>query len=206
MRSSAPWRVRSTRSSATCGCRTSPGARCTPSSPARTRGWPKRSSSPPATRCAATRFSSSKRSAGPTCTSHSRWPSCAPPSAMPRNSRPEGGVRVLHVDSGREFRGGQNQVRLLTRELARDPTVEQRLVTQPGSELARRATAEGVTGPEVPWGLGLDPRAWWRLVVESLAWRPDLIHANNRSEEHTSELQSLAYLVCRLLLEKKKTP
>src|SRR2546425_8003990 len=28
--------------------------------------------------------------------------------------------------------------------------------------------------------------------------------ARDRSEEHTSELQSLAYLVCRLLLEKKK--
>src|SRR3989441_9022631 len=28
--------------------------------------------------------------------------------------------------------------------------------------------------------------------------------AHERSEEHTSELQSLAYLVCRLLLEKKK--
>src|ERR1035441_1846900 len=27
-----------------------------------------------------------------------------------------------------------------------------------------------------------------------------------RSEEHTSELQSLRHLVCRLLLEKKKTP
>src|SRR2546425_3378147 len=27
---------------------------------------------------------------------------------------------------------------------------------------------------------------------------------DDRSEEHTSELQSLAYLVCRLLLEKKK--
>src|SRR2546425_7272295 len=27
----------------------------------------------------------------------------------------------------------------------------------------------------------------------------------NRSEEHTSELHSLAYIVCRLLLEKKKT-
>src|SRR5687767_15624087 len=27
-----------------------------------------------------------------------------------------------------------------------------------------------------------------------------------RSEEHTSELQSLAYLVCRLLLEKKNSP
>src|SRR5687767_15258974 len=35
------------------------------------------------------------------------------------------------------------------------------------------------------------------------------VHGRNsatggRSEEHTSELQSLAYLVCRLLLEKKK--
>src|SRR2546423_15694831 len=30
-------------------------------------------------------------------------------------------------------------------------------------------------------------------------------HRLPRSEEHTSELQSLAYLVCRLLLEKKKT-
>src|SRR2546425_8080342 len=42
--------------------------------------------------------------------------------------------------------------------------------------------------------------------------RPQLLAAHafrnhlgeHRSEEHTSELQSLAYLVCRLLLEKKK--
>src|SRR2546425_4798607 len=31
-----------------------------------------------------------------------------------------------------------------------------------------------------------------------------VVRTGNRSEEHTSELQSLAYLVCRLLLEKKK--
>src|SRR3712207_7848465 len=30
-------------------------------------------------------------------------------------------------------------------------------------------------------------------------------HFNSRSEEHTSELQSRQYLVCRLLLEKKTT-
>src|SRR2546425_7379229 len=30
------------------------------------------------------------------------------------------------------------------------------------------------------------------------------VRQRRRSEEHTSELQSLAYLVCRLLLEKKK--
>src|SRR5205823_3073269 len=32
----------------------------------------------------------------------------------------------------------------------------------------------------------------------------ELLVFGQRSEEHTSELQSLAYLVCRLLLEKKK--
>src|SRR2546425_4214793 len=34
--------------------------------------------------------------------------------------------------------------------------------------------------------------------------RGGFVHVVDRSEEHTSELQSLAYLVCRLLLEKKK--
>src|SRR3712207_6871228 len=33
----------------------------------------------------------------------------------------------------------------------------------------------------------------------------DAVPALERSEEHTSELQSRQYLVCRLLLEKKKT-
>src|SRR2546425_3960862 len=33
---------------------------------------------------------------------------------------------------------------------------------------------------------------------------PEAAAGGPRSEEHTSELQSLAYLVCRLLLEKKK--
>src|SRR5262245_63065911 len=33
---------------------------------------------------------------------------------------------------------------------------------------------------------------------------PALLFTNVRSEEHTSELQSLRHLVCRLLLEKKK--
>src|SRR5262245_65236983 len=33
---------------------------------------------------------------------------------------------------------------------------------------------------------------------------PEMAHNIMRSEEHTSELQSLRHLVCRLLLEKKK--
>src|SRR2546425_5504092 len=38
----------------------------------------------------------------------------------------------------------------------------------------------------------------------AIAWTSTTSSLRTRSEEHTSELQSLAYLVCRLLLEKKK--
>src|SRR3989441_9747862 len=50
--------------------------------------------------------------------------------------------------------------------------------------------------------LHLDPVGGHVAVEPVLAVQLD--HAGVRSEEHTSELQSLAYLVCRLLLEKKK--
>src|SRR5687767_15309288 len=43
-----------------------------------------------------------------------------------------------------------------------------------------------------------------RFGLRSKSTRPRESPAKVRSEEHTSELQSLAYLVCRLLLEKKK--
>src|SRR5687767_15327347 len=45
------------------------------------------------------------------------------------------------------------------------------------------------------------PRHPHKLVIDASRCAP--VHPG-RSEEHTSELQSLAYLVCRLLLEKKK--
>src|SRR5205823_9400564 len=48
--------------------------------------------------------------------------------------------------------------------------------------------------------------ASWSVSAPRLE-KPEKHHlfVQSRSEEHTSELQSLAYLVCRLLLEKKKT-
>src|SRR5687767_15391623 len=42
------------------------------------------------------------------------------------------------------------------------------------------------------------------LVAEQEFQQRFALLLGHRSEEHTSELQSLAYLVCRLLLEKKK--
>src|SRR2546425_2707166 len=50
----------------------------------------------------------------------------------------------------------------------------------------------------------LDGPQRWGYVFDRLAAAASFTYQNTRSEEHTSELQSLAYLVCRLLLEKKK--
>src|SRR3712207_7826974 len=44
------------------------------------------------------------------------------------------------------------------------------------------------------------------VVNVTIALRENYPRADFRSEEHTSELQSRQYLVCRLLLEKKNTP
>src|ERR1035438_10772622 len=47
--------------------------------------------------------------------------------------------------------------------------------------------------------------AWWKTNRStSDASNPAFLSKEFRSEEHTSELQSLRHLVCRLLLEKKK--
>src|SRR5699024_11504218 len=49
-----------------------------------------------------------------------------------------------------------------------------------------------------------DALGFLELVAESVDFGVDLVVAVERSEEHTSELQSRFDLVCRLLLEKKK--
>src|SRR3712207_7701174 len=64
------------------------------------------------------------------------------------------------------------------------------------SRRARRAA----TAPATPrWRGGTGACAWARRLRRTRTFR------GTRSEEHTSELQSRQYLVCRLLLEKKKT-
>src|SRR3712207_8369509 len=54
-----------------------------------------------------------------------------------------------------------------------------------------------------------DPQEDTGLPGSALGWRVHTLYFPHRpvlrSEEHTSELQSRQYLVCRLLLEKKKT-
>src|SRR2546425_5740180 len=80
----------------------------------------------------------------------------------------------------------------------------------PYTTLFRSSLAGAVTGAgQAPPGLR-EVRSWGTgglgLVVGLPVgqFRSFVDAARDRSEEHTSELQSLAYLVCRLLLEKKK--
>ena len=73
---------------------------------------------------------------------------------------------VVHVASGREWRGGQRQVWLLARELDR-LGIAQVVVTGADSELARRLRGSGVTVRGVRWSAGFDPRALPGLLHEA---------------------------------------
>src|SRR5205823_11475230 len=96
----------------------------------------------------------------------------------------------------------RRQELMLPRELR--PPGERRVEDgriRPGDQQARRV-ARLVT-------LDVTPGRLWRVLRvpdgpqgRTVQQRP--VVEVQRSEEHTSELQSLAYLVCRLLLEKKK--
>src|SRR5688572_31337474 len=67
-----------------------------------------------------------------------------------------------------------------------------------------RVTSESVKVYEVYPGLPGEDR-YRRLIEEDgRPTPPDRLARQDRSEEHTSELQSQSNLVCRLLLEKKK--
>jgi glycosyltransferase involved in cell wall biosynthesis len=98
--------------------------------------------------------------------------------------------RVIHVASGREWRGGQRQVLLLAAGLAIHPEVETSVVTGAGTTLAERLEAAGVRVHPVSWTMGLDPRVVAALLGE-LA--PDVVvHA------HDSHAHALADAAIRI--------
>src|SRR5262245_64957283 len=69
----------------------------------------------------------------------------------------------------------------------------------PQEEIDRLCEQFGVIERQRKMNLGMFVRA---MVIS--AGTPGGAYQADRSEEHTSELQSLRHLVCRLLLEKKK--
>src|SRR2546422_6569768 len=94
-----------------------------------------------------------------------------------------------------------------------DPPLLRSLLPGVGAGARRDGGRVACRGGQLPAGR-LGGRAAEALGVESSERRPveyrrvlarALLDDGDRSEEHTSELQSRLHLVCRLLLEKKKT-
>src|SRR2546425_8177443 len=83
--------------------------------------------------------------------------------------------------------------------LFRSPALEQ-------ARCALREASRSTSGSPDPIGrVRIPPHSGWPCPARSTCLPPAGARASvRRSEEHTSELQSLAYLVCRLLLGKKK--
>src|SRR2546425_3307748 len=104
---------------------------------------------------------------------------------------------------------------------ARDPHLADRVVHElrrvcRGHRAGAATSKANVASPteyRMPWYFSRRPgaslpttparRKKGRFPASGAAWRNSSASILSRSEEHTSELQSLAYLVCRLLLEKK---
>jgi hypothetical protein len=103
---------------------------------------------------------------------------------------------VVHVASGREWRGGQRQVLLLARELQRGGLLNQVVVTGAGTELAFRLKHEGVRVREAAWSAGLDPRVLPPLIQEARAGAA-LLHAH---DAHAVTLAGLVSMATRVPL------
>src|SRR5947209_11882997 len=110
-------------------------------------------------------------------------PAAAPPCARGESAPPR------HGAGGRQVRRDNQESAARAARCVPDPVRE-------GARPRPRTTRRAGTGRSA------DPRACAPPTAHALgsADRPV-----PRSEEHTSELQSRQYLVCRLLLEKKKT-
>jgi len=104
--------------------------------------------------------------------------------------------RVLHVDDARSWRGGQQQVLLLMREL-KEKGVAQWLATPPDSALGLRAAAEGLAVvPLTMWG-EWDPFAAGHLAALARRHNANLIHA------HTAHAHAIGLATVRRLRGKR---
>jgi glycosyltransferase involved in cell wall biosynthesis len=99
------------------------------------------------------------------------------------------GLRILHIDAGREWRGGQRQVWLLAQGL-RARGHEPLVVGIPDSPLLQRLRQRGVAVAAVPMRADWDLRAARRVRALVRAWRPDVVHAHD-ARAHAIALAAL---------------
>lgn len=87
-------------------------------------------------------------------------------------------MRILHLDSGRHWRGGQRQVFLLA-TAQREHGVEPLVVAAPESPLAGRLKTVGIASAAVLMRADFDVIAMRRVRRLVSRWRPDVVHAHD---------------------------
>ncbi|MCC6928826.1 MAG: glycosyltransferase family 4 protein [Gemmatimonadaceae bacterium] len=87
-------------------------------------------------------------------------------------------LRILHVDSGREWRGGQRQVLLLTRG-QRDQGHEPLVVAAADAPLLHRLRSAGLAASALRMRADWDLVAARRLHALVATWRPHIVHAHD---------------------------
>jgi len=98
-------------------------------------------------------------------------------------------LRVLHIDMGRAWRGGQRQVFVLARA-QRDAGHEPIVVAPPDSPLLRRARAAGLAVSAVGAAGDWDLRAARKVAKRIKTWRADIVHAHD-ARAHAIALAAL---------------
>lgn len=104
---------------------------------------------------------------------------------------PETNLRVLHLDTGREWRGGQQQVLYLSSELSARGHLSTILAPK-GSPLGERARDIGLSVREISYHGAGDPIAIGLVVQAIQEIRPDILHV------HTANAHSLAFLALHI--------
>ena len=98
-------------------------------------------------------------------------------------------LRILHLDSGASWRGGQRQVLLLALGL-RERGHEPFLIGSPGSPLVEKARAAGLAVAAIPMAADWDVRAARRIRARMRTWGVDLGHAHD-ARSHALAMISL---------------
>lgn len=98
-------------------------------------------------------------------------------------------LKIVHIDSGRSWRGGQRQVYLLAKGL-RERGHEPLVIAPANSPLLQKARAAGLAATAVSTRAEWDVLAAKRIRSRLRAWRPDIVHAHD-ARSHTIAILAL---------------
>ena len=113
-------------------------------------------------------------------------------------------LRVLHVDAGTTWRGGQRQALLLALGL-RERGHEPFLIAQPDTPLLTRARNAGLAVAAVPMRGDWDIRAAKRIRSRLKAWKADLVHAHD-ARSHALAIGALMGIPSTPLIVTRRVP